>query len=97
MSGAEPSPALGNKSGRFALIVANDDHQDPGLRRVQRSARDAEALARVLGDPDIGNFDVTLLRNEPEYRLRRRIAAFCSGRQRTDLLLLTCCCCTSCA
>jgi hypothetical protein len=37
--------------GRSALIVANDRYQDPRLRRLRTPTRDAEALARVLGDP----------------------------------------------
>jgi Caspase domain len=74
--------------GRYALIVATDAYEDERLRRLRAPAHDAEALARVLRDPEIGGFDVQLLANEPEALLRRRIAAFFSERSRDDLLLL---------
>ena len=74
-------------STRSALIVANDRYQDPGLRKLRAPTRDAEALARVLGEPGIGNFDVKVVTNEPEHRLRREIAAFFADRSRDDLLL----------
>ena len=72
---------------RSALIVANDEYADPGLRRLRAPAEDAEALARVLGDPAIGGFQVKTVANQPEHRLRREIAAFFSNRGREDLLL----------
>src|SRR4051812_19885285 len=74
--------------GRYALIVATDEYKDPKLSRLRTPATDASSLARVLGDPDIGAFDVQLAVNEPDHMLRRRIAAFFSDRRRDDLLLL---------
>jgi hypothetical protein len=73
---------------RSALIIANDDYQDAGLGRLRAPARDAEALARVLGDPAIGGFEVEVVANQPEWRLRRTIGAFFTDRSRDDLLLL---------
>jgi hypothetical protein len=75
------------EGGRSALIVANDRYQDPRLRRLRAPTRDAEALARVLGDPEIGDFQVKVVTNEPEHRLRREIAAFFADRGRDDLVL----------
>jgi Caspase domain len=75
-------------AGRYALIVATDAYADDRLRRLRAPAHDAEALAGVLRDPLIGDFDVTLLSNEPESVLRRRIAAFFGDRARDDQLLL---------
>src|SRR3954453_13453618 len=74
--------------GRYALIVATDEYKDPKLGRLRTPASDASALARVLGDPEIGDFEVQLAVNEPDHLLRRRIAAFFSDRRRDDLLLL---------
>ena len=34
-------------SGRYALIVANDEYDDPKLRRLRAPSKDAAALARV--------------------------------------------------
>jgi hypothetical protein len=54
---------------RSTLIVASYDYQDPGLRLLRAPARDAEALARVLQDPEIGDFEVRTIttRVEPFY------------------------------
>ena len=73
---------------RSALIIANDAYQDAGLGRLRAPARDAEALARVLADPAIGDFEVDVVSNQPEWRLRRTIGAFFTDRSRDDLLLL---------
>ncbi len=73
---------------RHALIVANDDYQEGGLRRLSSPAADAEALAEVLGDPRIGGFDVHVVRNRPSYEIRVRIEDFFSDRGRDDMLLL---------
>jgi Caspase domain len=72
---------------RSALIVANDQYDDPGLRRLRAPGQDAQALARVLGDPAIGGFEVRTVTNEPEHRLRREIGTFFANRRRDDLLL----------
>jgi formylglycine-generating enzyme required for sulfatase activity/uncharacterized caspase-like protein len=73
---------------RIALIIANGDFDDPKLSRLHTPTRDAEALAEVLGDPDIGDFDVTLLVDQPESVVRRAVARFYAHRTRRDLLLL---------
>jgi caspase domain-containing protein len=73
---------------RSALIVANDEYQDASLGRLRAPTRDAEALARVLGDPAIGGFEVEVISNQPEWRLRRAIGTFFTDRSREDLLLL---------
>src|SRR4051794_12043627 len=73
---------------RSALIIANDEYQDPKLRKLRAPAQDAEELGRVLRDPAIGDFDVEVSTNEPEHVVRRKIATFFDGRRREDLLLL---------
>jgi hypothetical protein len=73
---------------RAALIVAGYEYQDPGLRRLRAPAQDAEALARVLSDPKIGDFDVRTLLNEPESVIREAVEEFFTDRSPDDLLLL---------
>jgi len=75
-------------AGRYALIVATDAYADPRLSRLRSPARDATALADVLRDPEIGEFEVSLAVNETDAVLRRRIATFFSDRRRDELLLL---------
>ena len=52
---------------RKALIVANDEYDHEGLRRLLAPAADAETLGRVLGDPHIGGFDVEVVHNQPAH------------------------------
>ncbi len=73
---------------RLALIVATSDYRDPTLHRLRAPGTDAEALAEVLGDPEIGAFDVQTLLNLPSHQLSRGIAQFCADSRPTDLLLL---------
>jgi hypothetical protein len=73
---------------RDALIIANSHYDDPGLAQLRSPGQDADALARVLGDPAIGGFNVELMTDADERSIRRRIAAFFADRDRDDLLLL---------
>ena len=72
---------------RSALIVAVSEYQDAGLRKLVAPAQDAEALARVLGDPAIGGFAVKTLLNQHSYQVNREIEAFFVNRTTDDLLL----------
>jgi hypothetical protein len=73
---------------RQALIVATDTFEDAKLSSLRAPAHDAEELARVLGDSDIGDFTVQVSLNEPDYVVRRKLSAFFSDRRTDDLLLL---------
>ncbi|GIH96839.1 caspase domain-containing protein [Planobispora siamensis] len=73
---------------RLALIVANDEFRDPGLRRLRAPALDAEALARVLGDENIGEFDVRTMLNEPAAVVNEAVEDFFADRHPGDVLLL---------
>lgn len=75
-------------SDRKALILANDDYADPELNSLLSPASDAEALARVLGDPAIGGFEVQVARNEPAHVMAGRIEDFFAEGRTDDLLLL---------
>lgn len=73
---------------RHALIIANDRYADQGLKRLKAPAQDAAALAGVLQDPQIGDFDVDVVSNAPADTMRRRIQGFFSDRRRDDTLVL---------
>jgi hypothetical protein len=49
-----------------ALIIANSEYQDSSLERLRAPPIDAEELASVLGDPDIGGFEINQLLDNPE-------------------------------
>ena len=72
---------------RIALIIASDQYSDPGLRRLRAPASDARALAAVLCDPAIGNFEVRTLLNEPAHVVSLAVEEFFADRQPGDLLL----------
>jgi uncharacterized caspase-like protein len=69
-------------------LVATYSYQDAGLRQLAAPGHDAEALAEVLRDPEIANFDVIILINEPHYVVRNAIGEFYPNRRRDDLTLL---------
>ncbi|MDP9225520.1 MAG: caspase family protein [Actinomycetota bacterium] len=73
---------------RIALIVANDEYEHEGLRRLSAPAADAEALARVLGDSQIGGFAVRVVHNEPSHRISTHIEDLFAERRPDDVLLL---------
>ncbi|MBA2953404.1 caspase family protein [Nocardioides sp. CGMCC 1.13656] len=73
---------------RYALIVATDRYSDAGLRELAAPAHDAEALAAVLGDPAVGDFDVATLSNQSAQDVRMAVEDFFADRDRSDTLLL---------
>src|SRR3954462_3833161 len=73
---------------RKALLVATYGYQDTGLRGLTAPAHDAEALADVLRDPAIADFDVTMLLNEPTHVVGEAIGSFYATCRRDDLTLL---------
>lgn len=73
---------------RVALLIATDSYQDGGLRRLTAPGVDVQALAAVLGDPDVAGFEVTTLVNEPHHRVGEALGDFCRDRRRDDLTLL---------
>jgi hypothetical protein len=73
---------------RSALLIPTFEYADPKLRRLRAPAEDADKLGAVLRNPDIGDFEVTVMANQPEHKIRRAIAAFFDKRHREDVLLL---------
>jgi caspase domain-containing protein len=73
---------------RSALILASYDYEDPGLQLLRAPARDAEALARVLQDPEIGGFEVRTVLNQPAHMANLAVEEFFAERRPDDLLVL---------
>lgn len=74
--------------GRYALIVASSAYSDATLTQLEAPANDARSLAAVLATPAIGDFDVTILADEPAPAVMQGIEDFFDGRRREDLVLL---------
>lgn len=75
-------------SSRSALVIATSEYANPALAQLRSPASDAAAVAAVLGDSSIGDFDVEIALNQPFASLSARIGTFFSDRGRDDLLLL---------
>jgi formylglycine-generating enzyme required for sulfatase activity/uncharacterized caspase-like protein len=74
---------------KYALIVANNRYIDHELTQLKAPAADLHALANVLGDKSIGEFDdVISLINQTEGKVSRAISAFLSGKKPDDLVLI---------
>ncbi|WP_432154110.1 caspase family protein [Streptomyces tricolor] len=73
---------------RHALIIANDHYVGEGLKKLRAPVPDATALAEVLRDPQIGDFEVQVVHNASADVMRRRIQGFFTDRRRDDTLVL---------
>lgn len=73
---------------RKALIIANDEYEQEALRNLLAPAADAEALSRVLSDPQIGDFTVQVVRNEPSHVIEAQIEDLFSDSRTDDVLLM---------
>nr|WP_275980141.1 caspase family protein [Couchioplanes caeruleus] len=70
-------------------MIATEDYTDPAFSRLPGTARDAEELSRVLGDPRVGDFEVTVLENPDVRTAGRRIGQFFALAAPGDILLLS--------
>ncbi|MCR6484838.1 caspase family protein [Amycolatopsis sp. OK19-0408] len=73
---------------RRALIVANGEYDNAGLRQLGSPAADADALAEVLGDRAISDFEVRVVRNEASHVVQGEIEDLCAEGRPDDVLLL---------
>jgi uncharacterized caspase-like protein len=74
---------------KYALIIGNNNYNDPKLAQLKTPAADAQALAAVLADKTIGSFDeVSPLINRTETEARRAISSFLTNKKPDDLVLV---------
>lgn len=73
---------------RCALIVASTAYADPGLSELRAPEADADALAAVLSDPEIGGFEVRTLLNQPAHVVSEAVEELLTDRAPDDLVLL---------
>ncbi|HEY1174520.1 MAG TPA: Hsp70 family protein [Phytomonospora sp.] len=71
-----------------ALVIANSVYDDENFAALPGARADAVGLAGVLGDPEIGGFDVASLVDVGQREAMRALEAFFGGAARDDLLLL---------
>ena len=73
---------------RLALLVATSAYSDPDLRQLRAPGHDADQLAAVLRNPQIGGFDVQVLINPASGKVQEGIEDFCTDRHPDDQLLI---------
>jgi len=87
LSVTRPSPEL-PAGPRAALIVATGRYSDTALPQLDAVALDADAMRRVLADPDIGGFDVTSVVHGNVQEVRLAVEDFLKQRQREDMIVV---------
>lgn len=74
---------------KVALLIAVSEY-GPGLAALPEAVKDAEAMQRVLKDPDMGGFDtVRTLANPDRQAMQDEIEALFSRATKDDLVLLS--------
>ncbi|HET6290324.1 MAG TPA: caspase family protein [Amycolatopsis sp.] len=73
---------------RRALIIANGEYDNPGLSALRSPAADAEALADVLADRTISEFDVQVVRDETAHVIAGRVEDLFADSVPDDVLLV---------
>lgn len=73
---------------RVALLIGCSDYQDSSFQRLPMASHDLDALARVLGDPAVGDFTVNTLLGNQSGAVKVKIEEFFAERKPDDLLLL---------
>jgi CheY-like chemotaxis protein len=87
MSNQADEPAA-PRSGRAALLVATSTYADSTFNPLVAPEPDAKGLAKVLGEPEIGAFDVQTVVNRPAHLVARAIEKHLTTRRPDDFALL---------
>ncbi|MFJ7154696.1 TCP-1/cpn60 chaperonin family protein [Streptomyces sp. NPDC101118] len=73
---------------RNALVIATSTYEDALLKPLTAPGRDADALAGVLADPSIGNYEVQTVLDQPAHVIGSAVEDFFADRKPDDQLLL---------
>ncbi|MEU3771266.1 caspase family protein [Amycolatopsis keratiniphila] len=73
---------------RRALIIANGEYDNAGLSALRSPAADAEALAEVLADRAVSEFDVQVVRDETAHVIAGRVEDLFADSAPDDVLLV---------
>ena len=75
-------------STRTALLIATDAYPDENFSLLRAPSYDADLLAEVLRDPEIGDYRVEVLLNQPSQDIRVRIDELFANASVNDLIVL---------
>lgn len=76
------------KNRALALLIATDEYADATFQQLRSPRADVEALAGVLEEPSIGDYEVRALHNPPAQEARLAIEDLFADVHRNDLVLL---------
>lgn len=73
---------------RAALVLAVSEYKDTTLRQLRSPAGDAEEFGQVLGNPDLGGFEVTTVLDGRASEIRLAVEEFLAACGPDDLALV---------
>jgi chaperonin GroEL len=73
---------------RRALLIATDHYEDQTFGPLSSPSLDIDALAEVLGDPELGDFSVVKLVNRPHDEITREIEKLLGAARHDDQILV---------
>ncbi|MEV3939183.1 caspase family protein [Glycomyces sp. NPDC049804] len=73
---------------RKALLIGTATYEHNGMRPLKAPLNDLDALAEVLGDPEIGGYTVREVRDRPVHLIQRAVQRFLVHSEPDDELLL---------
>lgn len=76
---------MGNRN---ALLICNAEYTDSSLPMLHSPQVEAQEFAAVLGDPDLGSFNVTSIVNQEVQAVRIAIARLCRDSRVDDVNLI---------
>jgi len=82
----EPAGTGLHPGSRHALVIATSTYDDVEFRQLRAPVRDAQDLADVLGDAEIGAFTVTRITDASARDIRVAIQQFLHGRAVDDIV-----------
>lgn len=73
---------------RYALVISSSRYSDPSLRQLSSPTADADALAELLRDKDVGGFRVRPVVDQPSWVVSEEIERFFTARRLADVTLV---------
>jgi hypothetical protein len=73
---------------RLALLIGNQSYRDPDLLPLRGARNDVDALARVLHDPEYGDFEVRCFLDNSRTEILSALSQALDKAERGDFLLI---------
>ena len=75
---------------KVALLIGVSEYEDDSLKNLPAARNDVEAMHRILVDSDLGDFDVTLIKERYQQdptKIRKKIETTFKGLGKDDTFL----------